>query len=68
MSNALWRGLAMTSHYYYISQQPDGLWSVQETVTNQPVSLNGQACCSLRKRDAEELVEYLMSLDSDIAA
>ena len=68
MSNALWRGLAMTSHFYYISQQPDGLWSVQETVTNQPVSLNGQVCCSLRKRDAEELVEYLMSLDNDIAA
>lgn len=55
-------------YYYYTLQQPDGLWAVQETVTNLPVSLNGQLCCSLKKRDAEELIEYLIGLDSELAA
>ncbi len=55
-------------NFYYLSEQQNGLWEVRETVTNQPVSLNGQFCCSLKKRDAEELIEYLNGLDESLAA
>ena len=55
-------------NFYYLSEQHNGLWEVRETVTNQPVSLNGQFCCSLKKRDAEELIEYLNGLDESLAA
>ncbi len=55
-------------NFYYLSEQQNGLWEVRETVTNQPVSLNGQFCCSLKKRDAEELIEYLNGLDASLAA
>jgi hypothetical protein len=60
--------ISMATNFYYLSEQPNGLWAVKETVSQQPVSLNGQLCCSLRKRDAEELIEYLNSLDASLAA
>lgn len=59
---------AKIQNYYYLSEQPNGLWGVKETVTNQLVSLNGQGCSSLKKREAEELVEYLNWLDASLAA
>lgn len=55
-------------NFYYLSEQSNGLWAVKETVSQNPVSLNGQLCCSLKKRDAEELIEYLNGLDASLAA
>lgn len=60
--------IAMAVNFYYLSEQPSGLWAVKETVSQQAVSLNGQLCCSLKKRDAEELIDYLNNLDASLAA
>jgi len=60
--------IALAANFYYLDEQPNGLWAVKETVSQQSVSLNGQLCCSLKKRDAEELVEYLNNLDASLAA
>ena len=62
------RQFAMAANFYYLDEQPNGLWAVKETVSQNPVSLNGQLCCSLKKRDAEELIEYLNGLDEALAA
>jgi len=64
----MWPGKSTIHNSYYLSEQPNGLWAVKETVSQNPVSLNGQLCCSLRKRDAEELIEYLNGLDEALAA
>lgn len=56
------------SNFYYLSEQPNGLWGVKETVTNQLVTLNGQGCSALKKQEAEEFIEYLNCLDASLAA
>lgn len=68
MEDAMLRMLATAHNFYYLAEQHGGLWSVNETVSHKPVSLNGQLCCSLKKRDAEELIEYLNGLDASLAA
>ncbi|GLU25775.1 MULTISPECIES: hypothetical protein [Brucella/Ochrobactrum group] len=64
----MWPVNSTIHNFYYLSEQSNGLWAVKETVSQNPVSLNGQLCCSLKKRDAEELIEYLNGLDEALAA
>jgi len=56
---------AMTTFHFDTRQEPDGTWTVVKLSTGEPAKLNGQFCCNLRRDEAQEIANYLNTLESD---